>query len=97
MTDPGSKQPVKVGASHRLQAWLPGLTQFRGYRREWLRRDILAGVDRRGLSVPQVMAYAEVAGLPPVAGLWAILAPLASTRCSARPGSCRSGPNPPPR
>jgi sulfate permease, SulP family len=27
--------------------------------------------------VPQVMAYASLAGLPPVAGLWAILAPLA--------------------
>src|SRR5262245_6185106 len=27
--------------------------------------------------VPQVMAYATVAGLPPVSGLWAILAPLA--------------------
>jgi len=56
---------------------LPGLQQFRGYRREWLRGDVLAGVTVAAYLVPQVMAYATVAGLPPVVGLWAALAPLA--------------------
>ena len=55
---------------------LPGLAQFRGYRREWLRGDLLAGVTVAAYLVPQVMAYATVAGLPPVAGLWAALGPL---------------------
>ncbi len=56
---------------------LPGLAQFRGYQREWLRGDLLAGVTVAAYLVPQVMAYATVAGLPPVVGLWAALAPLA--------------------
>ncbi len=56
---------------------LPGLIQFRHYRRSWLRGDILAGVTVAAYLVPQVMAYAEVAGLPPVVGLWATLGPLA--------------------
>ena len=56
---------------------LPGLAQFRGYRREWLRADLLAGVTVAAYLVPQVMAYATVAGLPPVVGLWAALVPLA--------------------
>jgi high affinity sulfate transporter 1 len=43
----------------------------------WLRRDLIAGATVAAYLVPQVMAYATVAGLPPVAGLWAILAPLA--------------------
>ena len=42
----------------------------------WLRGDVLAGVTVAAYLVPQVMAYAEVAGLPPVAGLWAIVGPL---------------------
>jgi high affinity sulfate transporter 1 len=34
---------------------------------------VLAGVTVAAYLLPQVMAYAEVAGLPPVAGLWAIV------------------------
>ncbi|MGW6498992.1 SulP family inorganic anion transporter [Nonomuraea angiospora] len=57
--------------------FLPGLAPLTAYRREWLRGDLLAGLTVAAYLVPQVMAYATVAGLPPVAGLWAILAPLA--------------------
>ncbi|HEU5108243.1 MAG TPA: SulP family inorganic anion transporter, partial [Micromonosporaceae bacterium] len=56
---------------------LPGPAWMRGYRREWLRGDVLAGATVAAYLVPQVMAYAGLAGLPPVVGLWAILAPLA--------------------
>ncbi|MET9899650.1 solute carrier family 26 protein [Streptomyces sp. NPDC006446] len=52
---------------------VPGLAVLRGYRRNWLRGDLLAGVTVAAYLVPQVMAYASVAGLPPVVGLWAIL------------------------
>ena len=59
------------------QTWAPGLTQFRGYQRDWLRGDVVAGLTVAAYLVPQVMAYATVAGLPPVVGLWAALVPLA--------------------
>jgi len=49
---------------------------LRGYQRGWLRGDLLAGVTVAAYLVPQVMAYAEVAGLAPIAGLWAAVAPL---------------------
>jgi high affinity sulfate transporter 1 len=55
-----------------LARLLPGVAHLRGYRRGWLRGDLLAGVTVAAYLVPQVMAYAEIAGLPPVAGLWAI-------------------------
>jgi sulfate permease, SulP family len=42
-----------------------------GYQRTWLRGDLLAGVTVTAYLIPQVMAYAELAGLPAVAGLWA--------------------------
>ncbi|MFF8193434.1 SulP family inorganic anion transporter [Streptomyces bobili] len=57
----------------RWRRLLPGLGALLGYRRSWLRGDLLAGVTVAAYLVPQVMAYAVVAGLPPVAGLWAIL------------------------
>jgi sulfate permease, SulP family len=50
---------------------------LRGYQRTWLRGDLLAGVTVAAYLIPQVMAYAEVAGLPAIAGLWAAVAPLA--------------------
>jgi high affinity sulfate transporter 1 len=40
------------------------------YRREWLVRDVVAGVVLTTLLVPQGMAYAELAGLPPITGLY---------------------------
>src|SRR5271169_3849760 len=40
------------------------------YRREWLARDIVAGIVLTTLLVPQGMAYAELAGLPPITGLY---------------------------
>lgn len=50
---------------------LPGLHEMLAYRRSWLRGDVVAGLTVVAYLVPQVMAYAGVAGLPPVAGLWA--------------------------
>ncbi|ATZ23287.1 SulP family inorganic anion transporter [Streptomyces lavendulae] len=44
-----------------------------GYRAAWLRGDVPAGITVAAYLVPQVMAYAGVAGLPPVVGLWAAL------------------------
>ncbi|HEY9379028.1 MAG TPA: sulfate permease [Jiangellaceae bacterium] len=55
---------------------VPGLLRLRSYERSWLRGDVLAGVTVAAYLIPQVMAYAEVAGLPPVVGLWAIMGPL---------------------
>ncbi|MEU1192951.1 sulfate permease [Streptomyces sp. NPDC005859] len=56
---------------------VPGLVTLLGYRSAWLTGDLLAGVTVAAYLVPQVMAYAAVAGLPPVTGLWAILPALA--------------------
>jgi sulfate permease, SulP family len=50
---------------------IPGLAMLRGYRRAWLPGDLVAGVTVAAYLVPQVMAYATIAGLPPVTGLWA--------------------------
>ena len=68
--------PPAPGAPSRTQRLLPGLWQLRHYDRSWLRGDLVAGVTVAAYLVPQVMAYAEVAGLPAIVGLWAVVAPL---------------------
>jgi high affinity sulfate transporter 1 len=49
---------------------LPGLTALRTYQRGWLPRDLMAAVILATLLVPQGMAYAELAGLPAITGLY---------------------------
>jgi high affinity sulfate transporter 1 len=55
---------------------LPGLAEIRRYQRSWLRGDLIAGLTVSAYLIPQVLAYAGVAGLPPVTGLWAAAPPL---------------------
>src|SRR3954463_13997738 len=56
-----------VAAASRV---IPGLAMLSSYRRSWLRRDVVAGLVLTALLVPQGMAYAELAGLPPITGLY---------------------------
>lgn len=56
--------------------YVPGLRAARRYRPDWLRYDLAAGVVLTGLLVPQGMAYAELAGMPPITGIYATMVPL---------------------
>lgn len=62
--------------SRGIAAYLPGLWVLRHYRPGWLKDDIVAGLVLTALLVPAGMGYAEAAGLPPVTGLYATIAPL---------------------
>jgi MFS superfamily sulfate permease-like transporter len=46
-----------------------------GYRKEWLRPDIIAGLITAAVVIPKAMAYATVAGLPVQAGLYTAFVP----------------------
>jgi len=50
--------------------WVPALGSLRGYAWEDARADLVAGLTVAAVAVPQAMAYALVAGLPPVYGLY---------------------------
>src|SRR5213076_2772795 len=52
----------------------PGVLAFRGYRRTWLAKDLVAGVVLTALLVPQGMAYAQLAGLPSITGMYTTIA-----------------------
>ena len=44
---------------------------LRGYRRSWLRGDVVAGLTVWAVLVPEALAYASIAGVSPVVGLYA--------------------------
>ena len=67
-------EPSRQASSRGLT--LPLLSQLTGYDRTALRADIVAGLTVGVMLIPQGMAYALVAGLPPIYGLYAGLAPL---------------------
>ena len=58
----------------RRSGWLrermPGLDVAATYQKSWFGKDIVAGIVLATLLVPQGMAYAELAGLPPITGLY---------------------------
>ncbi len=53
-----------------LLSWLPD------YNKKWLRGDLSAGLTVGVMLIPQGMAYAMIAGLPPIYGLYASIVPL---------------------
>ena len=44
---------------------------LRGYRRDWLRGDLIAGLTVWAVLIPEALAYASIAGVSPVVGLYA--------------------------
>jgi high affinity sulfate transporter 1 len=63
-----------------VRHWLPE------YRGRWLRSDVVAALAVWAVLVPEGMAYASLAGMPPETGLFAALAPLLAY---AALGTCR--------
>jgi high affinity sulfate transporter 1 len=57
---------------------VPGLNAIRTYKLRWFPKDLVAGLILTTLLVPQGMAYAELAGLPPITGLYTSILCLAS-------------------
>ena len=57
-------------AEEVVERWVPGVRAARTYQRPWLRSDLVAGLVLAAILVPQGMAYAELAGLPAVTGLY---------------------------
>ena len=72
----GGEQMTAIGTDPAIvprtwaPRWLPGVAAMRAYRRAWLSRDVVAGIVLVTLLVPQGMAYAELAGLPAITGLY---------------------------
>jgi len=71
-----STGPGMSGGSAGLRWRWPVFRSLEGYRRSWIQRDLVAGVLIVAIAIPLSMGMAEVAGMPPVAGLYSCVLPL---------------------
>lgn len=67
-----------------MRLTLPLISSLRGYRREWARHDLVAGLAIAAVGLPSAIAYPALAGLPPEVGLYAsMLAVLGYALCGS--------------
>jgi high affinity sulfate transporter 1 len=69
--DEGGRRTRHTGVLQRIA---PGVAMLRSYQRGWLRFDLVAGAVLAAILVPQGLAYAELAGVPAVTGLYTTIA-----------------------
>ena len=69
-------RPAAARARAVLAAALPTISRMREYSPGWFRDDVIAGLTLSALLVPVGMGYAEAAGLPAIAGLYATVGAL---------------------
>lgn len=84
---PSSSENFDRGMTIKLTDWIPIVDWISDYQRDDFRADLIAGIVVLFITVPQVIAYAFLAGLPPEAGLYAALLALI---CYAAFGSSRT-------
>ena len=70
------RNPASIDSGEGWRGYAPLIGFLRNYRRGDLHRDLTAGLIVAAICVPQAVAYAFLAGLPPQAGLYACLAPM---------------------
>src|SRR4030095_14719347 len=76
MPQPGRLAPPETAPESGWRRWLPGLAVLGRYRREWISKDVMAGLVLATVLVPVGIAYAEASGVPGIYGLYATIVPL---------------------
>ena len=59
-----------------LERWLPGLAALLQYQRAWLMPDLRAGLSVAAVALPVAIAYAELAGVGAIVGLYSCILPM---------------------
>lgn len=55
---------------------MPGLSHLMGYQKEWLKCDMRAGLSVAAVALPVAIAYAELAGVNAIVGLYSCVLPM---------------------
>jgi high affinity sulfate transporter 1 len=64
-----------MDARNKIAKWVPGIELLRTYRGEWFTSDLVAGLSIAAVGLPIGIAYAQLAGFPPVVGIYSCILP----------------------
>jgi MFS superfamily sulfate permease-like transporter len=67
----------------RLERYVPFVGWITSYQRAWLRDDAVSGIVVGLIMIPVAMAYAQMAGVPPQAGLYSAIVGMRHALCLA--------------
>jgi high affinity sulfate transporter 1 len=76
MRDEPDEDVKRTTAAGTIRRFVPIVGWLPRYEKSWLNHDVIAGFTIWGLLIPEMIAYASLAGLPPQAGLYTLLATL---------------------
>src|SRR4029453_8947154 len=65
----------EMEAKTKISEWIPGIDLVRTYHRDWLTSDLVAGLSVAAVALPIGIAYAQLAGFPPVVGIYSCILP----------------------
>ena len=71
-----SRSRHHISSSSAARPLLRRQAMLKDYRLEWFRHDLAAGLSVAAVAIPVALAYAALAGFPPVVGLYAAMLPL---------------------
>src|SRR5262249_44365974 len=63
-------------SKRRISVLVPGVEMLRSYKREWFSTDLVAGISVAAVALPIGIAYSQLAGFPPVVGIYSCILPL---------------------
>ena len=89
---PGPVAAAPAGRAAGLARFVPILSWGRHYPRERLRGDVTAGLTVAVMLIPQGMAYATLAGMPPITGLYASIVGILAYALLGTSGALAVGP-----
>jgi high affinity sulfate transporter 1 len=72
----GVSRDEKSNTASGHKSPLPVIEWLRGYKKGWLRPDVIAGLTAAAVVIPKAMAYATIAGLPVQVGLYTVFLPM---------------------
>ena len=72
----GVTENPNCARSARLARLAPGLATLTRYDRRWLPKDVLSGVSVAAIALPVGLAYADLAGVPAIIGIYSAIFPL---------------------